>query len=42
MSERYAGEGDLEWAGVIEECKKELSCVLQDGPSKWLAIWETL
>ena len=22
-------EGDLEWAGVMEECRKELSCVCQ-------------
>ena len=27
MSERDAGEGDLEWAGVMEECRRELSCV---------------
>ena len=29
MSERDGGEGDLEWAGVMEECKRELSCVCQ-------------
>ena len=29
MSERDADEGDLEWAGVIEECRRELSCVCQ-------------
>ena len=27
MSERDRGEGDLEWGGVTEECKRELSCV---------------
>ena len=27
MSERDRGEGDLEWAGVMEECKRGLSCV---------------
>ena len=27
MSERDADEGDLEWGGVMEECKGELSCV---------------
>ena len=27
MSERDGGEGNLEWAGVMEECKRELSCV---------------
>ena len=27
MSERDGGEGDLEWGGVMEECKRELSCV---------------
>ena len=21
------GEGDLEWCGIMEECKRELSCV---------------
>ena len=29
MSERDADEGDLEWAGVMEECRRELSCVCQ-------------
>ena len=29
MSERDAGEGDLEWDGEMEECKRELSCVCQ-------------
>ena len=29
MSERDAGKGDLEWAGVMMECKRELSCVWQ-------------
>ena len=29
MSERDVGEGDLEWAGIMEECKRELSCVCQ-------------
>ena len=24
-----AGEGDLEWAGIMEECRRELSCVCQ-------------
>ena len=27
MSERDGCEGDLEWGGVMEECKRELSCV---------------
>ena len=27
MSERDGREGDLEWGGVMEECKRELSCV---------------
>ena len=27
MSERDRGEGDLEWGAVMEECKRELSCV---------------
>ena len=27
MSERDGGEGDLEWSGIMEECKRELSCV---------------
>ena len=27
MSERDGGEGDLEWCSVMEECKRELSCV---------------
>ena len=29
MGEKDGGEGDLEWAGVMEECKRELSCVRQ-------------
>ena len=29
MSERDGGEGNLDWAGVMEECKRELSCVCQ-------------
>ena len=29
MSERDANEGDLEWASIMEECKRELSCVCQ-------------
>ena len=27
MSQRDGSEGDLEWGGVMEECKSELSCV---------------
>ena len=27
MSERDGGEGDLEWCGIMEGCKRELSCV---------------
>ena len=27
VSERDGGEGNLEWGGVMEECKRELSCV---------------
>ena len=27
MSERDKGEGDLEWCSIMEECKRELSCV---------------
>ena len=27
MIGRDGGKGDLEWAGVMEECKRELSCV---------------
>ena len=30
MSERDAGEGDLKWAGIMEECKRELSCVYKE------------
>ena len=26
-SERDAGEDDLKWAGIMEECRRELSCV---------------
>ena len=29
MSERDADEGNLEWASVMEECRRELSCVCQ-------------
>ena len=29
MSERDAGEGDLKWAGIMEECRRELSCASQ-------------
>ena len=29
MSERDANRGDLQWGGVTEECKIELSCVRQ-------------
>ena len=29
MSERDADEGDLEWAGIMEECRRKLSCVCQ-------------
>ena len=29
MRERDGGEGDLEWVGVMEECKRKLSCVCQ-------------
>ena len=29
MSERDTDEGDLEWASVMEECRRELSCVCQ-------------
>ena len=29
MSERDANKGDLEWAGIMEECRRELSCVCQ-------------
>ena len=29
MSERGGGEGNLEWAAVMEECKRELSYVCQ-------------
>ena len=29
MSERDADKGDLEWAGVMEKCRRELSCVYQ-------------
>ena len=29
MSERDAGEGDLEWVSVMEDCRRELSCVCQ-------------
>ena len=27
MSERDGGEGNSEWCGVMEECKRELLCV---------------
>ena len=29
MSERDGGKGDLEWTGMMEECKRELSCLCQ-------------
>ena len=29
MSERNMGEGNLEWAGVMKECRRELSCMCQ-------------
>ena len=29
MSERDVGEGDLKWAGILEECKRKLSCMCQ-------------
>ena len=29
ISERDAGEGDLEWASIMEEHKRELLCVCQ-------------
>ena len=29
MRERDTDEGDLEWASVMEECRRELSCVCQ-------------
>ena len=29
MSERDKGEGNLEWASVMEDCKRELSCACQ-------------
>ena len=29
MSEREEDEGDLEWAGVMKECRMELSCVCE-------------
>ena len=29
MSERDAAEGDLEWASIMEECRRELSCMCQ-------------
>ena len=29
MSKRDGREGDLEWAGMMEECKRELSCICQ-------------
>ena len=29
MSERDIGEGNLEWAGIMEERRRELSCVCQ-------------
>ena len=32
MSERDVDEGDLEWAGAMEECRRELSCVSQKMP----------
>ena len=32
ISERDADEGDLEWASVMEECRRELSCVASPVP----------
>ena len=29
ISERDGGEGNLEWASTMEECRRELSCVCQ-------------
>ena len=29
MSERDRGKGDLEWASMMEDCKRELPCVCQ-------------
>ena len=29
ICERDAGKGDLEWAGIMEECRRELSCVCE-------------
>ena len=29
MSEREPEEGDVQWGGLMEECKRELSCVCQ-------------
>ena len=29
MSEREPEEGDVQWGGLLEECKRELSCVCQ-------------
>ena len=29
MSESDVGEGDLEWASIMEECRRELSCMCQ-------------
>ena len=33
MSERDARKGNLEWAGIMQECKGELLCGPQNGPS---------
>ena len=30
MSETDAGKGDLTWAGIMEECRRELSCVYKE------------
>ena len=43
MSERDGGEGDLEVGqrhGGVQE--GVVMCVHKDGPSRWLATWETL
>ena len=30
MSERDACKGDLKWVGIMEECRRELSCVCKE------------
>ena len=39
MSERDAGEGDLKWAIIMEECRRELSCV--DKEMAQTASWQS-